>query len=1435
MGTGPKALNAAVVRILKGPDDPLDPTASAEPVGLGFLVTPELAVTCAHVVSAALGILGGGEPSPWARLDVDLPLLPSAGRSRTAPQRVSAGIVHWVPPEPNGAGDVAVVRLSAPVPGAQPIRLIEAQEVWGHSARAFGFPSGRDGGVWHSAVLRARQANGWVQADRAADGYRVSGGFSGSPVWDETLAGVIGMVVRAEAGEPPASYLIPTDELLTSWPELRALVLPPSPFRSLSAFQEADEPLFHGRSTESGELAALVARQQWTTIVGPSGSGKSSLAMAGVIPRLRAGGAAAVVLRPAAGSSPLSALAATLLPLLEPDLSETDRLARIPDLTRVFAGHHGLADVVPRILQLQRARQLVVLVDQSEELLALSPDTVGRLADVLFDDALPKTVRVLTTLRADFMETALAHPRLGLAFGHPAYVLRPLRPEQLREVITAPIDAVPGLDYQAGLVDTILRDTGSEPGALPLLGFTLDLLWQQQSGGLLTHQAYEDLGRVTGALRYHADQVWAEYVSAEEEAAARRLLIRLIQVPEETAAATRRIALRSELAEDEWRIAQHLAATRLLVAGSSAEGADTVELAHEALITGWPKLSQWAAADRAFLVWRESLRHDRERWERGDRVPELLPTTVALATSQQWVRERSADLSEAERDYLERGRRRHRSRSRRRGAFIIGLGFVLALALVFGSLFAYARQQSQSRAATANSEALVQASQNEAGDDPVLETMLSLAAYRTAPTQEARDALLRQYLTRADSTRILSGLKGTTRSVRASKDGNVVLTGTTQGRATLFVHAVTGVMHREDVPSAYQIDDVMLSGDGRRAAFLDDNGSVEWFDVDPEADQPIGAMHTLAAAPGMGPASTPIDDPGMAMVTSLSAMSADGRMIAVATQTRLAWWDLDSGSVVGTAPAPARLYRDLWISPDHRTVLARTEGGADASEGLVAVDLATGATRTVLNAKQFLLSGDRTTAVACRTDGDSNRGVVTRYAVADGTQQGQPYHPPADACPILEAVDGTGHQVVTTDFSGSTPDLQLVDLEHNTVVSRTNEPRGSSDDAPMNAPDLVSNGLKLFLISQRKTQVVYTEIPTDDGPLHVSQSVLTPDGSKMISILADGSALDLRTATMDDSRLLAQSPRAKPSWDPQEAPLAQTRDGRLLAEREGVNLVSVRETSNLRQTVQIKTAMPPSVIPSVFDFDYFFDATGNLITLSGTLVQQWDVHTGQQLAQFDTSTFHPKTDDDGSLEILVSPYPAANQVAVIVYGNPQIRVVDLTTGRTTMTLELTDDIKGVNFDSSARYFAVLRAGGRVEVWRRDPLHRELALLRSITPDTLSSSQFAVGFLDDNGRFEVAANNEVQIYQVGGHTSVGSYDFGRPADSTSASPYSFLSLSADGRTVLYLDDHGFGGPLALDPAQWQRKLCDVIGYREFTPDERAGLPVPVPAQRLCPRP
>ena len=201
------SLNSAVVRIR---------ATDGRVVGAGFLVGQRQALTCAHVIDDALGRPRNTPEMPQAEVHLDFPLV--------APdQHLTARVVCWQPAHPNGSGDVVGLELTdAPPTGASPVRLVKAEEQWGHSFRAFGFPAGYDNGVWASGRMLGREATGWLQIeDVKQTGYFIAPGFSGGPVWDETLDGVVGMTVAADTTQGVrTAFIIPTDRLVAAWPAL---------------------------------------------------------------------------------------------------------------------------------------------------------------------------------------------------------------------------------------------------------------------------------------------------------------------------------------------------------------------------------------------------------------------------------------------------------------------------------------------------------------------------------------------------------------------------------------------------------------------------------------------------------------------------------------------------------------------------------------------------------------------------------------------------------------------------------------------------------------------------------------------------------------------------------------------------------------------------------------------------------------------------------------------------------------------------------------------------------------------------------------------------------------------------------------------------------------------------------------------------------------
>ncbi|MGH3830103.1 MAG: S1 family peptidase [Pseudonocardiaceae bacterium] len=211
-----RALDAAMVRI-RG--------AAGEVVGSGFLVGARHVVTCAHVVARALGRQTQQAPAETDTVSLDFPLV-------AAGVMVDARVEVWHPVRDDDKGDIAVLALvDDPPAGVLPASLVAAEDFWSHPFRAFGFPRRHDHGVWASGVLRARQAAGWVQMESSPSGYPVEAGFSGAAVWDDEVAGVVGMTVAADArGDLRAAYLIPTEELIRAWPPLAGRTVPPCPY-----------------------------------------------------------------------------------------------------------------------------------------------------------------------------------------------------------------------------------------------------------------------------------------------------------------------------------------------------------------------------------------------------------------------------------------------------------------------------------------------------------------------------------------------------------------------------------------------------------------------------------------------------------------------------------------------------------------------------------------------------------------------------------------------------------------------------------------------------------------------------------------------------------------------------------------------------------------------------------------------------------------------------------------------------------------------------------------------------------------------------------------------------------------------------------------------------------------------------------------------------
>jgi hypothetical protein len=427
------------------------------------------------------------------------------------------------------------------------------------------------------------------------------------------------------------------------------------PFPGLDPFRLEDAAVFFGRDAEIGELLDRVTptlqqgRGQFLAVVGPSGSGKSSLVGAGLLPRLvRRGWITLPGFVP--GERPRTKLAISLNRAfaarnVELGVSEVERRLEergSPALVEFAQQLCGRADGTPV--------GALVFLDQAEELITRTGagERAGFLQ--LLRGALHphSPVWVLATLRSEFLSTA--PERAGLAeVIDDALVVEPLSRRRLPEVIQRPAQRA-GLEFEAGLVQRMVNDTvGGD--ALPLLAYTLrELYLRVGPEETISIADYEALGGVEEGLANRADQVLAELAEVER-ARARHVFLQLIKT-DETAGDTRRLASRIEFDSADWAVVQRLADARLVITDRDLRGRETAEIIHEALIRRWPRLRFWIEDDRAFLRWQEQIRNAEVSWQAYSRDQGALLRGAALAEAERWLALRSADLSSVEQDFI---------------------------------------------------------------------------------------------------------------------------------------------------------------------------------------------------------------------------------------------------------------------------------------------------------------------------------------------------------------------------------------------------------------------------------------------------------------------------------------------------------------------------------------------------------------------------------------------------------------------------------------------------------------------------------------------------------------------------------------------------------------------------------------------------------------
>ncbi|MCX4904354.1 hypothetical protein [Streptomyces sp. NBC_00878] len=644
------------------------------------------------------------------------------------------------------------------------------------------------------------------------------------------------------------------------------------PYVGLAAFGEADAGVFFGREKLTGTLVEHLKEKRLLVLFGASGSGKSSVLRAGVLPAFP--GVSSLAFTP--GPHPLEECAVRLAARADADPGRVR--------AELTAEPHTFHRMVRQILARQQeagsaADELLVVVDQFEEVFTVCRDARERerfVASLVHAAQVPDSrTRVVIAVRSDFYTHCTRLPGLVDALPHAHHPVGPMTAEELRAAIVQPA-ARSRLTVESALLTTLTADAHGRPGALPLLSHALLETWSRRRGNALTLAGYRAAGGFEGALTQTAEE-FHRALSDSRQRAARRLFLRLVALGEGTEDTKRRVP-RQELdgGPDTEFVLEQATRARLL----TADG-DHVEIAHEALIRCWSRLGGWLDEDRGQERLQRALTEATTLWESLDHDPDILYRGVRLAAAQDLPRQA---LTARERAFLDAGvsaAREEERRDRRRLRRLRRMVGALAVLLVCAVAAVGFAVQAQDTITRQRNEAVILRAADESvrlsPQYPSLAAQIALAAYRQAPQERTRDTLL---------------------STLSVASAGPRLTGRTPAGHTPAVTADGRMLAMAD--SAYTVLwDMADPRRPRRLATIDGDGAgLNFVEFTPDGGTLIGAGgdHTLRlwdVSDPMHPTLLSKRPTGHSDAVYAVAVSRDGRMAATSSyDDTVRLWDM---------------------------------------------------------------------------------------------------------------------------------------------------------------------------------------------------------------------------------------------------------------------------------------------------------------------------------------------------------------------------------------------------------------------------------------------------------------------------------------------------------------------------------------------------------------
>jgi DNA-binding SARP family transcriptional activator/WD40 repeat protein len=1244
-----------------------------------------------------------------------------------------------------------------------------------------------------------RAASRWAQAEAAerleATVGRAATERGGLRAAEAEVAGTVAQLQLAR--ERTSLYLVaePQDP---SAPEV-------CPFRGLAPFDAAHAEYFFGRERLVADLVARLVGSTLIAVVGPSGSGKSSLIRAGLLPSLAAGVLPGserwrqVLMRP--GEHPMAELARAL--------------------ARIAPRGGEAADVDPLGPALEAIRpgeRVVLAIDQLEEIFTACRDETERAAfvEAIVGLAADPDQRALLVLgiRADFYGRFAEYPELSKQMSANNVLVGSMRRDELRRAIELPAKRA-GLRVEPQLISALIGDVADEPGGLPLLSTTLVELWHERSGRTLRRSSYERSGGVSVAVARLAERAYSR-LSPPQRERARTILLRLTDAEQPTPVRRRVSVVELEANRDEQSAGALavLTESRLVTVD---EG--TVEVAHEALLREWPRLRAWLDEDVEGRRLHQHLTSAAGEWQGSARDPAELYRGARLASALDWAAGHDSDLNQVEREFLDASREasereadRQRRTNRRLRTLLAGVGLLLAAAVVAGVIAVSERQGAREAARAEAAQRLGAEALNEDRLDHALR--LASAGAALDDSLATRSNLLSTLLRSPAAIGILNGDGDPIHSSALSPDGRRLAVGDEDGTVTLFDTETREPIAEHQAAGTVATLDFDPAGDSLALAGIASpdlrSGYMEILDVET-------ARVRASVSLGHHPAGA-----GLIFFEAVS-YAPDGRSLIV-TYTG---GDLDRTSGVfmrrfnardatplGTAVrvAPRSTSMPPTLSPDGRLLVSSDKAtyAVDAGSLRVVRRYPVGALTAGISADGSVLAAEDPDGSLRLLDLASGRVRTlagapaevspSRFVGEDATFAVGAFSPDGRTLATWDDSENVSTWniragVATETFEGHARDARIHVFSHDGRTLYT-----AGDDSRVIVWDVAGDRR---LGRPFRTGLVPAYNIGEDFPLPFA---LSPD-ERTVAVAGLGGRVNLI-----DAQTLRRTGDFE-AFDGRVAAIEYAPDGRMLAIAGGGGGVGVFEAASGRR-VRPFLRMPRGPRASdAYNVSALAFSGDDLLAAAevGGTVRIWNLErhelTGPAL-RVPPSVFGLALSPDGSR--LAIPFGASS-----AEGSDGVEIREVDGGERLARLPVDGEIRAVAFSPDGRLLAAGQVDGTALLWETDGWQRVGAPLA-----LREATALAVAFSPDGRTLATShADGTVGLWDVGSQQPIGSPLPG-PTDT-----YTTARFSPDGRRLFAVHEDGRAFRWEVDPALWVRQACAVAGggltreqWEEIVPEQ-----------------